>query len=78
MSKCNLKVDEIYQQNSEIKTMFEEFKNSFGNIAAVNNVSGVANELLDLKLPFCDIKSLFDAEKSMKNDNVYYSQMVCR
>ncbi|KAL5237400.1 hypothetical protein ACI65C_004810 [Semiaphis heraclei] len=76
VSKCNLKVDEIYQQNSEIKTMFEEFKNSFGNIAAVNNVSGVANELLDLKLPFCDIKSLFDAEKSMKNDNVYYSQMV--
>jgi len=70
-------LDEIYQQNSEIKSIFKEFKNSFGNIAAVNNVSGVAAELLDLKLPFCDTKSLFDAEKSMKDDNVYYSQMVC-
>lgn len=69
---------EIYQQNTEIKSLSEEFKNSFGNIAAVNNVSGVATELLDLKLLFCDTKSLFDAEKCMTDDNVYYSQMVNR
>lgn len=45
-------MDEIYQQNTEIKSLFEEFKNSFGNIAAVNNISRVATELLDLKASF--------------------------
>lgn len=67
-------MDEICEQYTEIKNFFEEFKNNFVNNTASSYVNAI--DSLDLKLPFCDTKSLFESEKSMMNDGVYYSQMV--